>query len=379
MTQRSLLPFSSSQVALIVIAALFGLRYSLSVTIIALDLAKMGLSESMIGLNAAMGALGALATAFLLPRLTAFWGMRRTMLVALALASGLFAILPAMPYGLWFPLRFLLGAAAAALFILAESWLNALSPEGTRGRTMGAYTAAVSFGIALGPLLLSFIGTEGYFPYLAGAGLTALAALFVAPARVHAPVIDKPTRSNPFNYMRLAPLALVAAALNAAIETAGLTFLPLYAITLGWQELQATQLMSFMMLGAIALQFPIGWLGDRMDRRRLIILLSGMVALSTLLWPVALGHPVFAYVLLFLCGGAFVGIYTIVLTIVGSRFKGSELIGIYAAMGFMWGVGALLGALLVGMAMHITLHGLAFFVAAACAAFMVMALRWTKL
>ncbi len=73
--------------------------------------------------------------------------------------------------------------------------------------------------------------------------------------------------------------------------------------------------------------------------------------------------------LIYLLGGAFVGIYTIMLTLVGSRFKGAELIGIYAAMGLMWGLGALLGPLLAGLAMDTTLHGLAFFAAATCGAF----------
>ena len=172
---------------------------------------------------------------------------------------------------------------------------------------------------------------------------------------------------------RLRPLALAALALNAAIESAGLTFLTLYAIALGWQESQATQLMSCLLFGAIVLQLPVGWLGDKMDRRRLVILLAGAAALGALAWPWALQHQVATYALLFFWGGALVGIYTIMLTIVGSRFKGGELIGIYAAMGLVWGGGALIGPLLAGAAMQATLHGLAFFAAASCAAFVVMA------
>ena len=109
----------------------------------------------------------------------------------------------------------------------------------------------------------------------------------------------------------------------------------------------------------------------------MIIALSGMLALGALFWPIALQNPLLTYGLLFLCGGAFVGIYTVVLTIVGSKFRGGELIGIYATMEFMWGVGALLGSLLAGAAMYLASHGLAFFVAATCAVFMGMALHRT--
>jgi MFS family permease len=84
------------------------------------------------------------------------------------------------------------------------------------------------------------------------------------------------------------------------------------------------------------------------------------------------------YGLLFVWGGVFVGIYTIMLAVVGSRFSGSELIGLYAAMGLVWGGGALLGPLLAGGAMQLTLHGLPFFVAAACGAFCLTAARPDK-
>ena len=173
--------------------------------------------------------------------------------------------------------------------------------------------------------------------------------------------------------MMLSPLAMAATVLNAAVETAGLTFLTLYAMNLHWPERQATQLMSCMMFGAIALQLPIGWLGDKIHRRHLVIMLAGAASLGALVWPFALKSPLATYVLLFVWGGVFVGIYTIMLAIVGSRFTGSELIGIYAAMGFMWGGGAFLGPVLTGSAMQVTVHGLPFFVAAACGTFGILA------
>lgn len=47
--------------------------------------------------------------------------------------------------------------------------------------------------------------------------------------------------------------------------------------------------------------------------------------------------------MLFLWGGIFVGIFTLMMTLVGSRFDGADLVGIYAVMGLVGGVGALLG------------------------------------
>lgn len=365
-----------SRAAIVSTAAIFGLTYSLTATLLALELARRGFDEAFIGANAAMHAVGVLIVAVLLPRWVAAVGMRRFVVGALAAAAVLMLGFPAASFvWLWFPLRLLLGGASEVLFVLSETWLNALTPEGSRARTMAAYTAALSTGFALGPLILSVTGTQGLLPYAAGAGLAAAAIPLVASRRIVEPGFETPSHGNPARYVRLAPLAMGATLLNAAVETAGLTFLALYAIDLGWEQAQATQLMSCMMIGAILLQLPIGWLGDKMERRRLVVILSGLAALSALVWPWALQVPLATFALLFVWGGLFVGIYTIMLAIVGSRFTGSELVGIYAGMGIMWGGGALLGPVLAGAALELTRHGLVYFVAASCALFALFALR----
>jgi MFS family permease len=362
-----------SRAAVVAAAMVFGLTYSLSAGLIAIDLAERGFSGAAIGANAAMHAVGVLAMAFALPRLVGRFGMRRMVLGALLFAAVVLCLFPAVPsVWLWFPLRILLGAASETLFVMSETWLNGLSTEQTRARAMAAYTAALSVGFALGPLILSLVGTDGSVAYLVGAGCAVAAAACIASPRIVVPVSDGPADGNPLLFIALAPVAIAATVLHAAIETAGLSFLALYAETLGWTETDATQLMSCMMFGAIALQLPIGWIGDKVDRQRLIIVLAGLAAVGALVWPWALLSPWTTYPLLFVWGGAFVGIYTIMLTIVGSRFSGSRLVGIYAAMGLMWGAGALIGPVFAGAAMQVSTHGLPLFVAFACGCFMLM-------
>jgi MFS family permease len=363
-----------SLAAVIVTAAIFGLTYSLSAALIALDLAERGVTESVIGLNAAMHALGVLAIALVLPRVVWRVGARRLTIGALLVAGAVLALFPAMPaIWLWFPLRVVLGAASEALFVLSETWVNQLSEERTRARWMATYVAALSVGFALGPLILSWISTEDATAYLIGAGLTLGAALLVGSPTVTAPAYPEERVGNLLVFLRLAPVAIAAEGLNAGIETAGLSFLPLYAIAQGWTEEGGTRLISCLMFGAILLQLPIGWLGDRMDRRRLALALGVVAVGGALLWPMVLNHPWIAYPVLFVWGGVFVGVYTLMMAIVGSRFSGAELVGIYAVMGLVWGLGALLGPALAGLAMDLSAHGLPIFAALACLAFTVFA------
>lgn len=363
-------PVMLARIAIIAVAMIFGLTYSLAAALIALDLAEQGLSGTVIGVNAAMHAVGVLIMAFLLPRIAASFGLRRSVVGALISAAILLCLFPLLPIlWLWFVLRIFLGAASETLFVLSETWLNALSSEETRARTMAGYTAALSIGFALGPLILSWVGSEGFAAYGVGAALAAAAALLVLSPSIATVAFEKPAHANPARYMRLAPIAMAATALNAAVETAGLTFLTLYAMSVGWPQSEATQLMAVMMFGAIVLQLPLGWIGDKVNREKLITVLAVLSALGALAWPWALASQWATYALLFVWGGVFVGIYTMMLAIVGSRFAGSDIVGIYAGMGLFWGAGALLGPTLAGGAMQISTHGLVFFVAIACAAF----------
>lgn len=357
-------------------AGIFGLTYSLTASVIALVLTAKGQSAFAVGLNAAMHAVGVLIAAPILPRLSARFGGRRVVLVALGTTTIVLAILMAgAPVPLYFPLRVLLGMGAEALFVLSETWTTELSTERDRGRAMAVYMTVMSLGFAAGPAIVSFVGSDGVLAYGIGVACTLLTMAVACVPGLPRLQAEGEVSENPLRSLRLAPLGVGSAALNAAIEAAGLSFLPLYAMAHGWHEEGAAQLIATLMIGAIALQLPIGWLADRMRRRSLVVWLALLAGGSALLWPAVLPYPAIAYPMLFVWGGLFVGIYTTLLAILGDRFGGAELVGVYAVMGLAWGVGALLGPLLVGAAAALTPHALPLVAGAACLLFACFAAR----
>ena len=361
--------------AVIGAATVFGLTYGLSAPLVAVDLAERGAPEWLIGLNAAMHAVGVLAIAPFLPRLAARFGSRALMVVALVAAAVVLAGFPLLPaIAVWFVLRLLLGVASEVIFVLTETWTNDLADASTRGRTMAVYTAVLSAGFAGGPAIVAFAGS-GTLAYMIGAVLALAAIAPIAWRGIVPPRPLEPTSTPAHVYLKLAPLAIATTVLNAAVETAGLSFMPLYAQERGWTEQQGLQLISTLLVGAIVLQLPIGWLADKVRPRMLVIVLSVIAAATAFVWPWIFGSPLLAYSLVFVWGGLFVGIYTVMLAIVGSRFSGTELVGVYAVMGSAWGIGALVGPTAVGFAMHLSpSFGLPFAIGIACAAFAVFAI-----
>ena len=370
---RSGLP---ARTAVIAMAGIFGLTYSLTASVVALSLAASGASELSIGLNAAMHAVGVLLLAPLMPALVTRFNGRPIVLAGLGLTAVVLVLLPLAPaIWMWFPLRLCLGIGAEALFVLSETWTTQLSTEADRGRSMAIYMTVMSLGFAGGPVIVSTVGSAGWAAYAIGVACTLVTMALAALPGIPPIAISTPPSKDPRRYMRMAPLGLGSATLNAAIEAAGLSFLPLYAVGFGWREDSATRLIATLMVGAICLQLPIGWLADRMDRRRLATWLATLSGLGALIWPLVLHQPAIAYPLLFAWGGLFVGIYTTMLTLLGDRFRGTELVGVYATMGLAWGGGAVIGPLLVGLAAVMTIHGLPLVTALACFLFAFFATR----
>ncbi|MCO4319601.1 MFS transporter [Phyllobacterium sp. 21LDTY02-6] len=351
-------------------AAIFGLTYGLSAPLIALELAEAGYSEGFIGANGAMYAIGVLLAAPYLPRLAQRLGFPALAKGALLASSGLLVLFPLAPFlWLWFPLRAALGAASETLFVVSETWLNQLAAQKNRGTTMAIYVTALSCGTALGPAILTLVGRQQSLAFLIGAAIAVVACVILFVGRPAATAPAREETGNPFRYLKLVPVAVASSALNAALEAAGLTLLPLYAIRLGWTEDSATLLLTVLLIGAITLQLPIGWLADRLPRQTVLIALSVISAIGALVWPIAFSNPWLAYPLLYVWGGAFVGIYTTTIAMLGDAYKDNELLGIYALLSIFWGIGALLGPLIGGLAMEVSPHGLPVFAAVICAGF----------
>src|SRR5262249_53035936 len=153
-------------------------------------LAHRGIDATLIGLNAAMFPLAVLLAGPFLPRLIHRWGTVRSMTVGLgivAIATLLFAVLPWL--FVWFLLRFITGAAGAIPWVVRETWLNMVAPEGVRGRIMGIYATVRAAGFAIGPAIIGAVGAEGWLPFVIVALAVALSIIPILLARKLAPVM----------------------------------------------------------------------------------------------------------------------------------------------------------------------------------------------
>ncbi|CAI1562256.1 MFS transporter [Serratia entomophila] len=366
----------SNKIGILLAVMIFGLTYGLSAPLIAIRLVNEGYSEIFVGINAAMHAVGVFIVAPCLPVLCRRFHAKSLIVFSLFISCLVLCLFPLTSFATWFVLRLMLGAMSEIMLVVTETWLNFMAEEASRARIIAAYTASLSTGFALGPLILVSVGSSGNTAFYLGAAIALLAAVVVTRSAVRPFPAGEQHQSKPvLMYLGLAPIAIAATVLNAGLESAGLNLLSVYAMNLGWDEQSATSLISVLLIGAILLQLPIGWVADKYHRQWLIVIMAGLSACGALLWPISLNYPWMAYTLLFVWGGVFVGIYTVVVTLVGERFSNGELVGVYAVLSIAWGVGALVGPMMGGVAMELNTHGLPLMAALLCGLFMLFTLK----
>lgn len=351
-----------------------GIGLSLSIPLLSFALDAKGASRTVIGLNTAMGGVATILCAPFISGWARTFGVRAVLGVAIATGVvSLLAFLVIEPLWAWFPLRFVFGASLAVLFVLSEYWINAAAPEARRGFVLGIYATALSLGFAIGPQILTVVGTQGVAPFLAGAGVFALAALPVLLARGIAPVIEGEPSSGLMTFLWAAPAGTLAALVFGASETGAIALLPLYGTAIGLDTMGAVSLVSIFVIGNVLFQIPIGLIADRIDRRWVLLFCAGVGATGMAVMaflPLGL-HALMA--LLFVWGGIVAGLYTVGLAHLGSRFRGADLAQANAAFVVMYSIGLIIGPPLAGAGMDLwPPHGLAATLAALFTAYLVV-------
>ncbi len=361
-----------SLVAAIACVTVFGLTVGQSAPLLSLLLESRGTDATLTGLNAASVFVGVIVGPLLTPRLVARFGIRNFLLICLAIdALGTLSMKVFDSLAAWFALRILLGMVGSSIFTASEAWINLLAGDATRGRVLGLYAASLSAGFGLGALLLTLTGVQGWPPFVVGALITAAAALPVLGVGNLSSGIGRERSASPLTMFARAPFLVLVVATFGLYETALMNLLPVWGVRVGMSRSLAAAALSAVYFGSILMQWPVGWLADRIGRYA-VLQLCGAVGLTGPVLVLA-GTPSVPVLfgLLFVWGGLASAIYPVALGIAGDRFRGGELVAVNAAMITAYGLGSLVGPTLGGVAMDVwDPHGLFVLFALIYAAFL---------
>lgn len=348
MPRQNLLNLAAAIAAIVV----FGFALGLMFPLLSLLMEAAGTPTYLIGLNAAMQPLGILVAGLIVPRFIRRFGAKPTVLTGAYVAAFIILCYPFLPiFWWWFLLRFIQGFAVSILFTVSEAWIIRFASGKFRSRIIALYASAMAVSFGGGPALLSRTGPEGLLPFVIGATVLIVATIPIFFLKDDAPIEEDSTAAlSTLAFAPKAPILLLAIAAFGVIDAANLSLLPIWGVKKGLTPELASLVLTAFIVGNVLLQFPIGWLADHVPKRRVMIGCVIATAVASALIPVSFG-TLFMWPLLLIAGACSAGIYTVGLAELGDRFKGHDLISGSASFGTVWGVGALIGALMSGWTM----------------------------
>ncbi|MEL6208001.1 MAG: MFS transporter [Pseudomonadota bacterium] len=296
---------------------------------------------------------GFLAGARLTPALIRRVGHVR---VFAALGSFLSAALIAFPLLVepwaWTVLRLLVGFCMSGIYVTAESWLNNAATNETRGKVLSAYMIAQTLGIigAQGLLTLGDAGTAMLF-----IGASILVSISFGPILLSATPVPAAEVARPMPLGKLfagSPLGTVGIFLLGSIYATQSGMAAVFGTEIGMTSDQIALLVAMLFGGALLLQYPIGWLSDRMDRRKLIFGAAALgAAASAFGWIVGGGlWPLMASA--FFAGGVTTPLYALFLAYTNDYLSAEDMPAASGGLVLTFGIGAILGPLVTGWTMH---------------------------
>ncbi len=254
----------------------------------------------------------------------------------------------------WAALRIIVGFLMAGLFFTIESWLNLRSSKKTRGQILSLYMVTNYLASMLGQLLVNVWSVKGLELFCLGAMLLCVSLVPVVLTRVAGPDIDRTSRLSIARLYRVSPLGVVASLGAGLISGAFYGMGAVFGAGIGMSIFTISVFMGITLLGGLSMQWPIGLLSDRYDRRTVLLWVLIVIA-TTCLLEFALSRTAHAttwlLVLTGLFGGAAATIYPLAVAHAFDYVEREQMVAASAGMLLSWAIGATAGPLLASLLM----------------------------
>ena len=216
--------------------------------------------------------IGQLASSILSPKQIKKTGQIRTYAAYASIASS--AILNQILFiepPVWFVARFLSGFCIAGIMIIVEGWLNSISSNENRGQIFSIHMIVVWGGLALAQGLFAVDDPTGVSLFLLASILLSISLIPILLTEIKAPEMDVQESLGLRALWKASPSGVATIGLSGLASAGFFGVGTIYAVKAGLSVSETALFMTlFIGFGALS-QWPLGWLSDKIDRRKVIM------------------------------------------------------------------------------------------------------------
>jgi len=269
-----------------------------------------------------------------------------------SLISAVMILYPTFPNVIvWSLGRVLIGFCFSAVYVTAESWLNNAATNENRGQALSLYMIVQTLGIVLAQALLLTADPSGFVLFVIPSVLVSIAVTPILLSISPTPVFSTTKPMSLRELVSFSPLGCVGMFLLGGVFSAQFGMASVYGAEAGLSVAQISIFVAMFFVGAVILQYPIGWISDRVDRRALIVVVSIIGGAGSIL-GMLLGH-VFPVLLAsaFVVGGMSNPLYSLLIAHTNDFLEHEDMAAASGGLIFINGLGAILGPIITGWMM----------------------------
>jgi MFS family permease len=251
----------------------------------------------------------------------------------------------------WTLLRVLIGFCFCGVYITAESWLNAASTNENRGKALSLYMIVVMLGIVLAQGIVTLGDPSGFILFIVPSVLVSISFAPILLAATPTPPFETTKSMSLARLWATSPLGCVSVFLTGGVISGQFTMSAVYGGEVGLTVAQISAFIAAVYMGGLVFQFPLGWLSDRMDRRKLILWSAVGSAAFAAVGMAFVDDPRVLIVLGFLFGGLSNPLYSLAVAYTNDFLDREDMAAASGGLLFLNGLGAVMGPIAVGWIM----------------------------
>lgn len=256
----------------------------------------------------------------------------------------------------WSLLRMLTGFCFAILYVVIESWLNEQATNENRGTIFATYVMITLSVLAAGQMMVLLYDPVQMQLFAIASVLVSLAAIPVALSTSATPALPQQVSVDLPKLVRISPAGTLGCLLTGLANGAFWALAPVFTAAVSGNPSLAAWFMTSAVVGGAILQWPIGYLSDRIGRRETILLTTLIGAVTGVV------------IVVFAEGAGFIGInllgaawgavafplYALSVAHANDYADPSDYVTVSSGLLLTYGVGAIIGPFIASAVMSMT-------------------------